>query len=118
LITGRAHAEGLPFHPWRPLERGDPTVPDALRDAGYATMLLCDTPQLINHGYGFDRPFHVWNLIRGQEVDRVSTEPLATVDLPPPSWRLWQAGGPAHAGGAAADAADEAVRSLPFPHRQ
>jgi arylsulfatase A-like enzyme len=117
LITGRAHAAGLPFHPWRPLEWGVPTVPDALRAAGYVTMLLCDTPHLINHGYGFDRPFHAWDLIRGQEVDRSSTEPLTPADLPPAAlrhWRPWTRPGQA----APADALDEAVRGLPFPYRQ
>jgi arylsulfatase A-like enzyme len=88
LITGRAHPDGLPFHPWRPLEWHVPTVPDVLREAGYVTMLLCDTPHLINHGYGFDRPFHGWDLIRGQEVDRISTEPLTAADLPAPLEKL------------------------------
>ena len=94
LLTGRAHPEGLPFHPWRPLEWGVPTVPDALREAGYVTALLCDTPHLINHGYGFDRPFHAWDLIRGQEVDRISTEPLTAADLPPPEARHWRGAPP------------------------
>ena len=123
LITGRAHPEGLPFHPWRPLEWGVPTVPDALREAGYVTALLCDTPHLINHGYGFDRPFHAWDLIRGQEVDRISTEPLAEADLPPPEARHWREaprpGRPLPAPTSPlADAPDEAVRGLPFPYRQ
>jgi arylsulfatase A-like enzyme len=39
-------------------------------------MLINTTPHLINHGFGFDRPFHAWQMIRGQEVDRYRTDPI------------------------------------------
>jgi arylsulfatase A-like enzyme len=116
FITGRAHADGLPFQTWRPLEWHVPTIPDVLREAGYVTMLLCDTPHLINHGYGFDRPFHGWDLIRGQEVDRISTEPLAVADLPAPpeALALWRRRSqtPEAGRGAAAASAPAAGRQM------
>jgi arylsulfatase A-like enzyme len=118
-ITGRAHADGLPFHPWRPLEWHVPTIPDVLREAGYVTMLLCDTPHLINHGYGFDRPFHGWDLIRGQEVDRISTEPLTAADLPAPIETLRRRPGRAGQRSASPPAATAPeVQGLGIPLRQ
>ena len=61
---------GRPFHPWLPLGFDWPTLPGVLGEAGWATMLVCDTPHLINGGHGFDWPFHAWHFERGSEVDR------------------------------------------------
>ncbi len=78
LLTGRY---GEPLHPWLPLAWDAVTLPEALAEAGYVTQLINDTPHLINAGHGFDRPFHAWVMIRGNEVDRfrLDTKPL---DLP------------------------------------
>ena len=67
VIRGRS---GRPFHPWWPLGFDWPTLPRVLADGGWATMLVCDTPHLINGGHGFDWPFHAWHFERGSEVDR------------------------------------------------
>ncbi len=71
LFTGRY---GEPFHQWRPLSYTDVTLPEVFRKAGYATQLIHDTPHLINYGFGFDRPFNCWWMIRGNEVDRCRTD--------------------------------------------
>ncbi len=71
LIKGRF---GAPLNPWVPLEWEALTLPEVLRENGYVTMLINDTPHLINYGYGFDRPFHAWEMIRGNEVDRIRTD--------------------------------------------
>ncbi|MFC1736077.1 sulfatase [Candidatus Hydrogenedentota bacterium] len=71
LFTGRY---GEPFHAWRPLSYMDVTLPEVMRKAGYATQLIHDTPHLINYGFGFDRPFNCWWMIRGAEVDRCWTD--------------------------------------------
>ncbi|MFC1735027.1 sulfatase [Candidatus Hydrogenedentota bacterium] len=71
LFTGRY---GEPFHRWRPLSYTDVTMPEVFRKAGYATQLINDTPHLINYGFGFDRPFNCWWMIRGNEVDRCRTD--------------------------------------------
>jgi arylsulfatase A-like enzyme len=67
IIRGRF---GQPFHPWWPLGFDRPTLPRALAGSGWATMLVCDTPHLINGAHGFDWPFHAWHFERGSEVDR------------------------------------------------
>ncbi len=71
LFTGRY---GEPLHPWQPLDWDALTLPEVMRKNGYVTMLINDTPHLINYGYGFDRPFHAWWMIRGNEVDRFNTD--------------------------------------------
>ena len=67
LFTGRY---GEPLHPWLPLSFDAVTLPEILRENGYVTQLICDTPHLINGGHAFDFPFHAWEFIRGSEVDR------------------------------------------------
>ena len=71
LMKGRV---GAPFQKWGPLDWDALTLPEVLRDNGFVTMLINDTPHLMNYGYGFDRPFHAWQMIRGNEVDRVRTD--------------------------------------------
>ena len=79
LLTGQ---RGHPFQPWIPLPWEAVTLPQILGQHGYVTMLINTTPHLINHGFGFDRPFHAWQMIRGQEVDRYRTDPLIDFELP------------------------------------
>ena len=67
LFTGRF---GEPFHPWLPLSYNEVTLPEIMRESGYVTQLICDTPHLVNGGHNFDWPFHAWEFIRGNEVDR------------------------------------------------
>jgi len=71
LFTGRY---GEPLHEWLPLSWEALTLPEVLRDNGHVCQLICDTPHLLNYGYGFDRPFHAWQMIRGKEVDRYKTD--------------------------------------------
>lgn len=79
FFTGRW---GRPFQPWLPLAWDVPTLPEYLGDHGYVTMLIHDTPHLVNCGFGFDRPFHGWEFIRGGEVDRWRTTRLTRKDYP------------------------------------
>ena len=67
LLTGLT---GDPFNGWAPLPWDVETFPKRLWEKGYATQLVHDTPHLINFGYGYDRPFHAWHMVRGAEVDR------------------------------------------------
>jgi arylsulfatase A-like enzyme len=78
LFTGRF---GEPLHPWLPLSWEAVTLPELMRANGYVSQLIHDTPHLINHGFGFDRPFHAWWMIRGNEVDRYLTD-AGPVELP------------------------------------
>ncbi|MCD6360367.1 MAG: sulfatase [Armatimonadetes bacterium] len=67
VITGQY---GAPFHPWLPLRWDRVTFPALLREAGWATQLVHDTPHLVNGGHNFDFPFQAWYQVRGAEVDR------------------------------------------------
>ncbi len=78
LMTGRY---GEPLHPWLPLHWDALTYVEILRENGFVTQLINDTPHLINAGHGFDRPFHAWLMIRGNEVDRFRMDSLP-VDFP------------------------------------
>ena len=71
LFTGRF---GEPFHPWLPLDFGALTLPEILAKNGYVTQFMCDTSHLIQGGHSFDYPFHGWQMIRGNEVDRYALD--------------------------------------------
>jgi arylsulfatase A-like enzyme len=67
VIKGRY---GAPFHRWQPLDCDVPNIPQVLRENGYCSQLIHDTPHLVNGGHRFDYPFDAWTPIRGAEVDR------------------------------------------------
>jgi len=71
LFTGRY---GEPLHPWVPLSREAVTLIDLMRASGYVCHLILDTPHLMNYGFGFDRPFNSWWMIRGNEKDRFNSD--------------------------------------------
>ena len=67
VIKGRY---GAPFHRWQPLDYDVPNIPQVLRENGYCSQLIHDTPHLVHGGHHFDYPFDAWTPIRGAEVDR------------------------------------------------
>lgn len=57
LVTGRftfTHSD------WSPLPRDEVVLADVLREDGYVTMLIADTPHILKDGYHFDRGFDGW----------------------------------------------------------
>ena len=60
---------------WAPLPRDEIIISQILRQAGYVTMLIVDTPHMIRDAHYFDRGFDAWWWIRGQEHDRYMTNP-------------------------------------------
>lgn len=66
---------------WEPLPRGVPTVAEQLKKAGYVSMLISDTPHHLKDGFFYQRGFTAWDWIRGQETDRLVTDPIP-VQLP------------------------------------
>jgi len=72
LLTGRFT---FTYSDWEPLPRGEVTLPMMLRDAGYVSMLIADTPHILKDGFNYDRGFDGWVWIRGQENDRFRTSP-------------------------------------------
>ena len=61
---------------WSPLEKDAVVFAPLVRQAGYVTMLVVDTPHIMRDGFYFDRGFDGWLWIRGQEGERYSTDPV------------------------------------------
>ena len=78
LLTGRYT---FTYSGWEPLPKEELVLPDILRQAGYISMLIADTPHMFREGFNYDRGFDAWDWIRGQENDRYRTDPEA-VQLP------------------------------------
>jgi len=73
VFTGRF---SFTYSDWSPLSRDEVVLAQVLHQAGYATMLIADTPHILKDGYHFDRGFDGWKWIRGQENDRYITDPI------------------------------------------
>ena len=73
LMTGRFC---FTYTDWAPLSPKYPVMAELLGQAGYVSMFIVDTPHLLNNGYHFDRGFSGWEWIRGQENDRLMTDPI------------------------------------------
>jgi len=78
LVTGRFT---FTYRQWEPLPKDEVTLAEMLGENGYTTMLIADTPHILEDGYNFDRGFTGWEWIRGQETDRYMTDPVG-VKLP------------------------------------
>jgi len=72
LFTGRYT---FIYSMWSPLPENEIILSQLLRQAGYTTMLIVDTPHMIRDAHYFDRGFDGWWWIRGQEHDRYMTNP-------------------------------------------
>ena len=78
VMTGRF---GFIEYDWSPLPHRATVISQVLGVAGYLTHFCVDTPHICQGGSFFDRGFHSWQWIRGQENDRYRTTP-AKVKLP------------------------------------
>jgi len=74
VLTGRYTAS---YTGWAPLSAEEVVLPQALRDGDYVSMMVCDTPHILENGYYYDRGFDGFEWIRGQESDRWKTWPPA-----------------------------------------
>jgi len=72
VMTGRFT---FPYFGWSPLPEDALCFPSVLNDAGCVSMMVCDTPHIIQKGYNFHRDFTAYEWIRGQENDMVRTHP-------------------------------------------
>lgn len=72
MFTGRAV---YPHLGWEPLPRDWPTLAGVLRDAGYLTQMVIDTPHIMANGFFYQRGFDGWEWIRGQETDALYADP-------------------------------------------
>ncbi len=68
---------------WGPLPREWPVLAQVLSDHGYLTQMIIDTPHIIAHGFYYQRGFHSYHWVRGQETDVIHLDPPADqVPLP------------------------------------
>lgn len=72
VFTGRYT---FTYSQWAPLPPDEVVLAQELGKAGYASMMILDTPHITENGYYFDRGFTGWEWIRGQETDRWRTAP-------------------------------------------
>ena len=86
LMTGRFTSS---YTPWAPLAKDEVVLAQVLGDAGYTTMMITDCPHLIKDGFNYDRGFDGWEWIRGQEGDRLRTQPeLPQIKCDPTKMRM------------------------------
>lgn len=78
ILTGR---HTFTYSDWQPLPPNEPVLPEMLRNAGYVSAMIVDTPHILKDGFHYDRGFDAWQWIRGQENDRYRTDPV-DVELP------------------------------------
>jgi arylsulfatase A-like enzyme len=77
VLTGRFTAS---YTPWAPLSSDEVVLPEVLKEGGYASMMVCDCPHILENGYHYDRGFDGFEWIRGQESDRWKTSPERPAD--------------------------------------
>jgi arylsulfatase A-like enzyme len=73
LLTGRFT---FTYAEWAPLPPDAVSVGEVLKDGGFVTMMIGDTPHIFNHGYNYQRGFSGWQWIRGQENETYRTYPF------------------------------------------
>jgi arylsulfatase A-like enzyme len=78
IMTGRWT---MAFKPWSPLSDDQVVLSELLGSAGVVTSCFADVPNAFSPSYNYQRGFHAWEVIRGQEWDNWKTAP-ATVELP------------------------------------
>lgn len=71
IMTGRF---SFPHRGWGPLPLDAIPMAQLLKDSGYITQLICDTPHLLGTGHGYHRGFTAYNWIRGNECDYYMTK--------------------------------------------
>ena len=72
VMTGRF---GFIEYDWSPLPRDVTVLQEVLSQAGYLTMMIADTPHILQRGAYFQRGFDGFIWVRGQENDHYATQP-------------------------------------------
>jgi arylsulfatase A-like enzyme len=72
VMTGRF---GFIEYDWGPLPRQVTVLQQVLTAAGYVTMMVADTPHILQHGANFQRGFDAFWWVRGQENDHFASQP-------------------------------------------
>jgi len=72
VLTGR---HTFTRKPWSPIDPDAVTLQETARKADIHTALIADTPHPFQPGYNYQRGFHSWRVIRGQEGDPFRSSP-------------------------------------------
>jgi arylsulfatase A-like enzyme len=72
LLTGKLNHT---YASWQPLARNEVVLAEVLAQASYSTMMIADTPHILQHGFNFQRGFDAFEWIRGQENDHWKSAP-------------------------------------------
>ena len=78
ILTGKLN---FTYAGWQPMDSSEVLLPERVGEAGYASMMICDTPHILQKGFGYQRGFDGFEWIRGQENDHWRTSPRE-VQLP------------------------------------
>lgn len=72
VLTGRYT---FTYSDWAPLPSDEVVLAEVMSRAGYSTMMIADTPHILQRGFNYSRGFAGWEWIRGQENDQWRTSP-------------------------------------------
>src|SRR5579875_701718 len=82
VILKDVYPEGMPtIVIRRALYNEDVTLSETLNEAGYITALISDLYHEMKPTRNFNKGFHTWQWIRGQEVDYYGTSPHQRLDV-------------------------------------
>ena len=79
FLTGMV---AFPTFGWEPIPRDQTTLSERLADKGYRCMMIADTSNLFRRGFWYNKGFHGFEWIRGQEGDEWNVD---FVDIDPGS---------------------------------
>ena len=72
ILTGKLN---YTYAGWQPMDAKEVVLPERLGEADYVSMMICDTPHIIQKGFGYQKGFDGFEWIRGQENDHWQTAP-------------------------------------------
>jgi arylsulfatase A-like enzyme len=72
VLTGRLN---YTYATWQAMDPEERILPEILGKADYTSMLIVDTPHMMQHGFNFQKGFSGFEWIRGQENDHWKTSP-------------------------------------------
>ena len=89
FLTGMV---AFPTFGWEPMPRDQVTLAERLSDQGYRCMMIADTSNLFRRGFWYNKGFHGFEWIRGQEGDEWNAD-FVEIDPGSPPEKLrsgWQ----------------------------
>ena len=89
FLTGMV---AFPTFGWEPIPRDQVTLAERLSDCGYRCMMIADTSNLFRRGFWYNKGFHGFEWIRGQEGDEWNAD-FCEIDPGSPPEKLrygWQ----------------------------